>query len=465
MKVVLAMPYSETHYVVPSLGLGHLATALRKAGHTPQLLHSTKENIPLQALPKFLRDENPEVVGFQVASCDLDATRRSTELVRQVLPNALILAGGAHPSGNPEDTLKSLPAVDFAFRGEAEISLPAFLDDYRHGGRHYRQIPGLVWREDGAILSTPPEFVEDLDALGHVAWDLIQPQTFPQAPHGAFFDRFPISPVLTTRGCPYGCTFCAARTIAGRKIRKHSIQHVLNDIETLYRDYGIREIHIIDDTFTQFPDRVKEFADGMEDFRRRGMKLSVGFPNGIRLNTVTVELLKDLKRAGVYSTLVGIESGSQRILDAMKKGLTLELVRERVRLIKQAGLTVNAFFIVGFPGETEADIKATIRFARSLPLDGALFSSFLPLPGAEITNQLIADGELAHDFYWGDLFYSRVTYSPKGVAPERLKSLQRWGTLSFYMRPRILAQMPFRIKSWFHLRILARKFWDNLFLR
>lgn len=465
MKVLLIKPYAETHYVVPPLGLGYLVTALRSAGHTARMVHCTKDGITFDRLQDFVRAENPDVVGFQVVSCDLESTRQSTELVRQALPKALILAGGAHPSGNPEDTMNFLRAVDFAFRGEAERSLVDFLDDYRQGGHHYHNIPGLIWRENGSVRSNPPVFLDDLDALGFCAWDQIQPQTYPQAPHGAFFERFPISPIITSRGCPYACTFCAAKTVAGRKIRLHSIPHVLAEVELLYRDYGIREIHVIDDTFTQYARRVKEFAEGMAELRKRGIKVSLGFPNGVRLNTITEDLLRDLKRAGCYSMLVGIESGSQRILDAMKKNLTLELVRERVALIKKAGLSVYAFFIMGFPGETEGDIKQTIRFARSLPIDGALFSCFLPLPGSDITQYLIECGDLAADFHWGDLFYSRVTYAPRGMTPERLKALQRWGTFSFYVQPRIILAMPFRIKSWYHFKILARKFWDNLFLR
>ena len=231
MKVLLLKPFSESHYVVPPLGLGYLVTALRKAGHTARAIQCTKDNITFDKLAEVVQAENPDVVGFQIVSCDLEATRRSAEIVRQILPKALILAGGAHPSGNPEDTMTFLPMVDFAFRGEAEGSLVQFLDDYQQNGKHYEQIPGLIWRENGSVRSNPPVFVEDLDTLGFVAWDQIRPETYPQAPHGAFFDRFPISPIITTRGCPYGCTFCAARTVAGRKIRYHSIGHVLKEIE------------------------------------------------------------------------------------------------------------------------------------------------------------------------------------------------------------------------------------------
>jgi radical SAM superfamily enzyme YgiQ (UPF0313 family) len=465
MKILLLKPYSESHYVVPPLGLGYLVTALRNAGHTARSVHCTKDKITFDKLADLVKSENPDVVGFQVVSCDLEVTRQSAEIVRQVLPQALILVGGPHPSGNPDDTMNSLPMVDFAFRGEAEGSLVQFLEDYQQGGKNYSNIPGLIWREGTVVKSNLPVFVEDLDTLGFVAWDQIHPETYPQAPHGAFFDRFPISPIVTTRGCPYGCTFCAARTVAGRKIRYHSISHVLKEVELLYRDYGVREIHIIDDTFTQKAERVREFADGMQEMQRRGIRVSVGFPNGVRLDTLTETVLADLKRAGCYSMLVGIESGSQRILDLMKKSLTLDLVRERVRLIKKAGLTVHAFFIIGFPGETEEDIHTTMRFARSLPLDGALFSSFLPLPGSEITRQLIECGDLAADFHWGNLFYSRVTYAPKGITPQKLKSLQRKATLGFYLRPRVLLAIPFRIKSWYHFKVLAKKTWDNLFLR
>jgi radical SAM superfamily enzyme YgiQ (UPF0313 family) len=464
MKVLLLKPYLPTHYIVPPLGLGYLATALRSAGHTVNILHCTKESLQPEDLPAILSLEKPDVVGFQAHSCELHVLRQITEIIQQSHPEILLVAGGPHPSAAPEHFMESIPAIDFAFRGEAERSLVQFLEAYWQPDQNLDEIPGLIWRGLDGIQSNEPMFVNDLDTLGMPAWDLLQPQTYPQAPHGAFFDKFPIAPIMTTRGCPFKCTFCGAQTIAGRKIRRRSIPHIMGEIELLYSEFSVRELHIVDDAFIASKAFILEFCEAMSDLQERGINPSLAFPNGIRLDNVDEEILTNLKRAGLYSTLVGIESGSQRILDAMKKGLTLELIEERVRLIKKAGLNVHAFFIVGFPGETEDDIQQTIDFAKKLPLDGALFSAFLPLPGTEITEQLLTTGELPPDFDWNSLFYSRIAYTPEGISKEKLKSLQRQATLMFYLRPKILISLPQRIKSWYHFKTLTKKTWDNLFM-
>ncbi len=156
MKVLLIKPYADSHYLVPPLGLGDLVTTLRDAGHQAKMLHCVKENITFEALEQTVKAENPDVIGFQVVSCDLESTRKSVEIVRRALPRSLILVGGAHPSGNPENTMTFLPQVDFAFRGEAERSLVSFLEDYQQGGKHYQNIHDLIWRENGAVNPLRP---------------------------------------------------------------------------------------------------------------------------------------------------------------------------------------------------------------------------------------------------------------------------------------------------------------------
>ncbi len=152
----------------------------------------------------------------------------------------------------PEDLFtRAGEGLDFSFVGEAEIGLPRLLGGLNHGRRNLSDIPGLVWRENGRIRSNPPAFAEDLDALGMPAWDLIHPETYPESQHGAFYQKFPIAPILVTRGCPYPCTFCAGHVVSGRKIRRRSIDHVLDEIQYLYSKFGIREFHVVDDNFTR----------------------------------------------------------------------------------------------------------------------------------------------------------------------------------------------------------------------
>ncbi|HLP58872.1 MAG TPA: radical SAM protein, partial [Candidatus Deferrimicrobium sp.] len=271
--------------------------------------------------------------------------------------------------------------------------------------------------------------------------------------------NFPIAPVSTTRGCPYSCTFCGSAVNMGKKLRSRSIAMVLKEMRLLYDNYGVREFHIIDDMFNFDKQRVLDFCNGI---REQGMKISYTFPNGLRLNQLDREMLEMMKEMGAYSFNVGIESGSQRILDGIKKNLTLELIEEKVNLIVASGLEPCGFFILGFPGETEEDIKATIAFARKLRLKRAHFSNFLPLPGAEATRELLDHNEL-EKVDWGNLFYSKVPYAPRGMSPKELKAWQRRAYLSFYLRPVILFKMMREIKSLNHFRMTIKRMWDYLF--
>jgi radical SAM superfamily enzyme YgiQ (UPF0313 family) len=169
-----------------------------------------------------------------------------------------------------------------------------------------------------------------------------------------------------------------------------------------------------------------------------------------------------MKDTGAYAFTVGIESGSQRILDTMKKGLTLELIEEKVNLINAVGLEPSGFFIIGYPGETVDDINATIRFAKRLKLKRAHFSNFLPLPGTEATKRLVESGEIDQTD-WGTLFYSKVSYAPRGITKEQLKQLQRKAFLEFYLRPHILFRMLMEIKSINQLKMIIMRAVDYLF--
>jgi anaerobic magnesium-protoporphyrin IX monomethyl ester cyclase len=173
-------------------------------------------------------------------------------------------------------------------------------------------------------------------------------------------------------------------------------------------------------------------------------------------------MLTWMKKTGAYAFTVGIESGSQRILDAMNKKLTVEMIREKVTLVKSAGLEPSGFFLLGFPGETREDMEMTLRLAKSLLLKRAHFSNFLPLPGTEATRKLIESGEIEQPD-WNELAYSKVPYAPRGVTKRELKAFQRRAFLEFHMRPRILLKMLSEIRSPFHFWSIIKRAKDYLF--
>ncbi len=460
LDFVFVVPVGKSHYVVPPVGLGYLATALRRDGFKRvAILDSIKEKLDDSKFIDRIKALGPKVIGFQVFSSDFPAVKRLSRTVKDVLPDSLVVVGGPHVSARGGESLVDFPDADYAFEGEAEIGFPLFARRViKSENIPLENIPGLIYRNGAEIKASGRVFVEDLDKLGFPAWDLMAPNSYPDAPQGAFYKKFPIAPIVTSRGCSYTCAFCGSPVNMGNRLRLRSLQSVIAEMEFLYDHYEVREFHFIDDMFNASKKRVIEFARMLAD---KNWDISYTFPNGLRLNTLDEESLAWMKKTGAYGFTVGIESGSQRILDKMNKKLTIEMIREKVNLIARAGIEPSGFFLLGFPGETKEDMERTLQFAKSLPLKRAHFSNFLPLPGTLATRRLLDSGEL-DSLNWEELAYSNTPYSPQGITKDELKAFQRRAFLEFYLRPVTLFKMVREIKSWFHLKSIILRAKDYL---
>jgi anaerobic magnesium-protoporphyrin IX monomethyl ester cyclase len=458
MKVLLILPQSDSHYLVPPVNLGYLATSLRNHDYDVKIIDGIKDNLTIMSLKKRLRKINPDVIGITIFSCDVAMTKKYIKVINQFNSKIKVILGGSHVSGVGKEIFLDFPSIDYAVHGEAEKGFPMLLKTFKSKSS-VKNIPGLIYKDGKKIVKNLAYFEHNLDKLGIPAWDLIDPRTYPLAPQGAVFRNYPIAPIIMSRGCPYQCTYCASKVVTGMKFRKRSVESIMKEVELLYRKYGVKEIHIIDDTFTLDRQRVEDFC---KELRLRHIKITFTFPNGVRLNTLDEPLLRLLKKSGCYAMSVGVESGSQKILDDMKKGLTLELIKEKIDLIDKVGMDVNGFFIVGYPTESRKTILQTIKFAKTLKIKRAHFSSFLPLPGTEITRQLKKQG-LVKKINWSRLFYSGVPFAPPGMTKKELKDLQRRAFLEFYLRPRIIYYMILEIGSWTHFKFLMKRAKDYAF--
>jgi len=457
-------PYSEADELIPPFGLGYLAAAARK-NHDVEILDGIKDKLTLGKFEDFLKKKKPDIVGVQIFTFQIIAVKDYIDIIRKILPNAKIILGGPHPSCSPHNIFDFFPSVDWVFKGEAEIGLAKLLDlvaEGKTGPEHLSEVPGLVWKKDGQIKINPSIFINDLDTLEMPSWDLLKPDTYPLAPHGGFFKNYPIAPIIITRGCPFSCTYCAGHLISGKKIRHRSVQNVIEEIKVLYHKYGIREIHIEDDNFTFYPDLVYEFCKKLKE---NHLDITWTCPNGVRLDSLTKELLMAMKDAGLYSISVGIESGSDKILKDMKKSLTKKTIMEKVKLIKNCGLEVSGFFIIGYPTETKKDIMETINFAKDLDLKRAGFSLFKPFPGTEITRELMERGEVKKmsDEDWAHFVLADAVYSPPGFTRKEMKELRRQALLRFYLRPKIIFKFFGEIKNLKHLEVVLKRIYSWLF--
>jgi len=453
MKVLLVKPYNLTDHIQPSLGLGYLASAIRK-DHKVEILDCIKERIKPSAFGGVLDNAKPDVVGIQCYTYDLYYLKDMLKSCKA--RNIKTVLGGPHPSVEPKSTMEFFgDDLDFLFQGEAEIGFKKLLDRLQEeNSTDLDEIPGLVWRKDGTVRASNRCFTEDINSLEMPAWDLIKPQEYPEAQHGAFFEKFPIAPIMATRGCPFSCTFCAGNLVSGKSLRKRSPENIIHEIEALYHDFGVREFHIVDDNFTLDKVFAKNF---LKDLKKLNLDISWAVPNGIRMDTLDDEMLDLMKDTGLYLISLGIESGSDRVLGLMKKQITTEKIKESIKMIRKHGIKIAGFFILGFPGETQEDIKKTIKFSLELDLIRANFFTYLPFPGTESFNALKREGKL-NDIDLKKFYFMNATFTPEGMRKDELKSMQRIAFLRFFLRPKILLFNLMQVKSLRHFKFLLNRF-------
>ncbi len=443
MKILLVKPDNISDHIQPSIGLGILANILRNAGHSVMLLDFIKEKIREKKLYLIINDFQPDIIGFQCYTFDIFKVKNYLSGIRKKFPEIKLILGGPHPSTLPNETLIFFDGlIDYIFLSEAEISLKQFCE-----GIPISEIQGIGYLDK--LTRQPvysyPKFLENIDDAGMPAWDLIKPETFPPAQHGAVYKKFPIAPIMLTRGCPFLCTFCAGSLIMGRKLRKRSVVSVINEIKYLYHERGIREFHFIDDNFTMDRQYVISFLNALKELN---FDISWSTPNGVRMDSLDDTILELMKKTGLYLISLGIESGSDRILKNMKKSNTVEKIKKYTAMIHKHGIDIAGFFILGFPGETKEEMIRTIEFSLELPLIRANYFTFLPFPGTEAFKELELSGEL-NNIDWKEFLFMNATYAPAGITRKELKSLQR----------RVFLKNLLAVKSPTHLKYLIIRFW------
>ncbi|MBC7247802.1 MAG: radical SAM protein [Actinobacteria bacterium] len=460
-SILFIVPINRTYVIMPHLGLGYLASVARESGYRPRILNCLKERMDFRDFERYIVENPADIFAITMMTYDINPTRKHIEIIRKHYPSSLIVLGGAHPSGDFLGILNDFPQADFAFRGEAELGFREFLEKIREGGSRadMGRVANLIWRDPaGKIVVNGWRVIHDLDTISFPAWDLMDPRTYPEAPHGGFARNFPVAPIIITRGCPFKCTFCSGKSVTGTLVRKRSIANVMEELRYLAEDFGVREVHVEDENFTLHRRLVMEFCDSLME---SGLGLTWACPSGIRLDNLDTEMLDAMSRSGCHSLAVGVEFGSDRIHALTRKGLTVDVIREKLALLARYDIKVTGFFLMGIPGETREEMLMTMRLARELPIHRAQFNNFMPLPGTEIYDRLKEEGKL--DGLPTDHFFVHdVSYVPEGMTRRQLKNLQRRAYLRFYLRPRVAFRVMRDIETPRQLFYLAKRFMDAM---
>jgi len=434
--------------VLPPLGIAYIAAVLEKERHTVKIIDGPAEATVLgygfEELENDIREFNPELVGLSANTSQVDHAKRVMDIVRKFNPKCRIILGGTLISADPRMLLK-LKDVDYGVYGEADLTFSVIVKKIEKGEK-LEGTEGLMWRENGQVKFLKPKTITDLDQVPMPARHLLKMGIYRPSP--ANFRRTPATTIMTSRGCPYQCIFCS-RPTEGTQFRAHSAKRVVDEIEHLTKEYGIKDIQIFDDTFTLIPQRVEDICKGIIE-----RNIDVSWNCMTRVDKITPELLKLMHKAGCYETGFGIESGSDRILKFIKKSLTKDQVRQGVRWAKEAGIDVRGFFMIGFPTETREEILETIEFAKELDVDVAQFMVATPFPGTEMWDIAKQYGKVNEEQWASFTFYApdKMPFSSNLLSDEEVVALYKKAYKSFYLRPRFVWNQLKKIRSFSDIR-------------
>ncbi len=450
MKILLINP-PQTFYAGSEppagnlpLGLMYIAAVLRKAGYAVEILdafflgadYSEGEEVitvglSSEQIKQEIQKRKPDMVGVAGPfTCQVGHAIEVCKTAKEADPSILVVVGGPHVTLVSKEFLSENLCVDVVVTGEGEYTMLEIAKRYEEK-KDFNGVLGVAYRDGDEVVVNPPRpFISNLDELPYPAYDLVDMEQYlgpSKIGYRSFQDR--AVSMVTSRGCPFNCCFCAVHLHMGHKFRAHSAKYVLDHIQYVVEKYKVRNIFFEDDNLTLDLKRFEAICDGLIERR-----LHIGWetPNGVRADCLTIELLKKMKQSGVKSIFVGVESGDQQILDnVICKSLNLDRVVEFAKNSHELGLKTGAFYIIGFPGETKENMQRTVDFAlmlkRKYDVGMHLFAA-TPSYGTRLYEECKAKGYLPADLSWNSFAAARqarglpLITTPE-FAPEEVKEI------------------------------------------
>lgn len=401
MKLFLAVPEKHSlDALYPPVGLLYLAAAARNHGHVVKVVDA--QIVGDETLLREFSEENYDYFGTTILTPLRNASYDLIRKIKAVRPNCVVIAGGAHVSVLPEQTMEHVPEIDIAVVGEGEQTLVEVLS-----GKDLSSIPGVWYRDDGVIKHTLPRQPMNPSLIPMPAWDLIDITPYRAfedvVVDGVSFANKPLLTVFTSRGCTGSCSFCSTWWV-WHKWRQRPAKNVVDEIEYLYRR-GIVHFFIFDDSMIADEEFVRHFAD---ELSRR--KIDIKYKAVCRADKITRSVVESLKRSGCYEVHIGFESGSQKILDSIGKKDTVEDNVRAAELLHEARLSVYALFIIGAIEESIETINETIDFLKKIKPDcSGSMGGLMLLPGTRDYRKAVSQGVVSDDYWLGEELFPYYT--------------------------------------------------------
>lgn len=399
-----------------SLGLMYIATVLKERGHDCLVYNGDFATYSLTGhegvtvdyknyineiahktshvwvdFSNLLEEFKPDYVGISMLTPKYGSAIEVAKIVRNYSPDITVFVGGIHPTLQPAETLKE-SSFDIAVVGEGEETVVELIK-VLESNESLSSVKGIYYKENGMISQNPPrQLMEDIDVIPFPDFTLLH----------RFEEYSPdyLNRILTSRGCPFKCVYCASNKLWTRKVRFRAPEKVFEEIKYRYTKFGIRFFKFNDDTFTLNRQRLEKLCGLIiKD------KIKIKWMCDTRSDKLNEDILKIMKKAGCRQVNIGVESGSEKILNFIQKGESLETTRNAFLLAKKLKVNTLAYFMMGFPSETKEDVQQSIKTMREIKPDSVCWSLFTPYPGTEIYNHLVENGLLAESPDWSCFFH------------------------------------------------------------
>ena len=429
--------------------LAYMVAVIKQAGFYVDFLDGIIEELSIPDFAEQVRRKNPDLVVLECSTPSIDYDLETTKAIKEKLPQVFTLLVGSHPTVFHKEILHHYSFVDGICRGEFDF-VPADVASCLSSGKDLASVKGLSWRKDSNIVVNEDRpLFEDLDALPFPDREIVKIEQYRTAQYCGKKGTFMVS----SRGCPYHCTFCLwPGTLIGKKFRMRSPVNVVDEIQQLVEKYGVDNIYFDDDTMNLSVQRLIRIC---ELIQQRGIK--VRWIAQARVDHVTEELIRQMKNAGCDIIYFGVESGSSDTLKLLKKGITKQQVEYAFALAKKCRIKTQAFFLLGIPGETLSSMKETVDFAIHLEPDNAQFAAAVPHPGTALYTECTQKGYLKAK-KWADFAACNLIIETENFTPKDVEAMRQYAYKKFYFRLSFILKTAYRMRNAREIRRVLRGF-------
>jgi len=450
--LLLAPPFSSVYgeigfkargLGVPPIGLAGLASFLKEKEHEVRLVDLTYFDGGWIEFENILLKEKPDFVGLTCTTPQVRNVYLTAGFIKRKVPHVKIVVGGPHVSALPEETLRESSDIDIVVCGVGEETMSEIAC-----GKELRQIKGIAFRKNGGIIITEARRgIKDLDALPFPLYEQLPLKYYGNPIMGRSMG------LMSGRGCPYKCIFCASNVVHSRGYNARSVTSIIEEIELLRNRYEFNVFSFWDDTFTFRQDRVFEFCDSLLE-----RNLNIRWSCSTRVDACSKGMLQAMKKAGCSMLFIGFESGNEEVLKKSKKGISTEQSKQFCRLALDQQIPICGYFILGLPYDTESSVIQTIEFAKELRIDFAQFAVLMPLPGTATWEMgMNGDGLKIVSNNWDEFGrYQKPVIELSDMSADQLFKYYKKAYWNFYIRPRYFWQRVSRLNSFSDLKWLAR---------